>query len=279
MEVQALLARSLQFADDGDWATAAEVLREQLSDFEEDAAVHCWLAVAERELGQEGVAYELFKKALSLGPEDPTVLATIGNGIAAFDDPEAVDALKNAALMGPDLSLTRLLYGAYLSREGFHEWAIEQLIAAREIDSSDPQIAYEMGVAYALSGDIDRATDVMAEAVTLDPDDGWTRVVFGLLLLEDGRAEEASGELSEGAHRLPEDIEAQMLAALAAAAVGLDDIAYEMVERGRMRAADGDLALVSSVEEHVDSGADVSAIFLAEDVAPDALRSRLLERP
>jgi len=279
MELEALLARSLEFADEADWATAAEVLREHLPEFEDDPAIHCWLAVAERELGQEGVAYELFRKALSLGPEDPTVLATIGNGIAAFDDPDALDALKNAALMGPDLSLTRLLYGAYLSREGFHEWAIEQLTAARELDSGDPQIAYEMGVVYALSGDIDRATDVMAEAVTLDPDDGWTRVVFGLLLLEDGRAEEAAGELSEGAHKLPEDIEAQMLAALAAAAVGRDDIAYEMVERGRLRAAEGDLALVSSVEEHVDGGPEVSATFLTEDVAPEALRSRLLERP
>ena len=185
MDLDTLLQRALSLADDGDWVSAAELLREQLGDFGDEASLHCALGVAERELGNTGLAYECFKKALQLQPEDPYVLATAGNGVALFDDPDAMEALKSAALLAPDLPLTRMLYGAYLAREGFHDWAVEQLEAARELDPTDSQIAYELGVAFALSGHVGPSARSLAEAVRLDPRDGWTRVLYGLVLLED----------------------------------------------------------------------------------------------
>ena len=102
MDLDTLLQRALSLADDGDWVSAAELLREQLGDFGDEAALHCALGVAERELGNAGLAYECFKKALQLQPEDPYVLATAGNGVALFDDPDAMEALKSAALLAPD---------------------------------------------------------------------------------------------------------------------------------------------------------------------------------
>ncbi len=279
MELEALLERALGHADEGDWTSAAELLREHVDEHSEEAAVYCWLAVAERELGHDGISYELFKKALSLEPQDPYVLATAGNGVATFDDPDAMEALKTAALIAPDVPVARLLYGAYLAREGFHELALEQLGAARDLDSEDPQIAYELGVAHALAGALDRACDVLGEAVSLAPDDGWNRAVFGLVLLENGQMEEAAGELSEAARLRPEDVEAQVLAAAAAAATGRVGLAYEMIERARLRAIDGDLALLSSLEDRIDEGPEASARLLTDTLAPDALRSRLQERP
>jgi len=136
-----LLERAWALGDEGDWQGAAEMLRDNLEEFDEDPAMHCWLGVAERELGLDGVAYERFRRALALGPEDPYVLATAGNGVAAFDDPEAEQALRTAALVAPGVAVTRLLYGAYLSREGMVEQALTELGAAREIDPDDPQIA------------------------------------------------------------------------------------------------------------------------------------------
>jgi hypothetical protein len=57
MELQALLDRALALADEGDWEGMAALLREHLAEHEGEPAVHCWLGVAERELGMEGVAY------------------------------------------------------------------------------------------------------------------------------------------------------------------------------------------------------------------------------
>lgn len=279
MELQALLDRVLNLGEEMDWEGAAELLREHLAEFDEVPAVHCALGVAERELGMEGVAYERFKRALALNPEDPYVLATAGNGIAAFDDPDAESALRAAAILGPDVAQARLLYGAYLSREGFVADGLRELEAARTLDRDDAQIAYELGVARYLGGDLDGAIDALGDAVSLDPEDGWPRMVFGLVLLEADRFEEAVGELSEGAHLHPEDVEAQMAASLAAAAAGNEDLAYTMLERARMRADEEDNAVLITVEDRVDSGAEAARALLMEELAPDLLRRRVQVRP
>ncbi|MGD8318881.1 MAG: hypothetical protein PVJ02_00455 [Gemmatimonadota bacterium] len=279
MDLEALLERALTLADEGDWQNMADLLREHLGEHEAAPAVHCWLGVAERELGLDGIAYERFRRALALGPQDPYVLATAGNGVAAFDDPDAEQALRTAALTAPQVALTRFMYGAYLSREGFVPQALEELEAARALDVNDAQIAYELGVARYLGEDRDGAVDALADAVRLDPDDGWSRIVLGLVLLEADRWEEATGELSEGSQRRPEDVEAQLAASLAACAAGSEDLAYEMLERGRMRADEEDRALLLAVEERIDLGADAARRLLTDELAPDLLRRRLQERP
>jgi predicted Zn-dependent protease len=279
VDASQLLERVHTLAEEGDWTAAAELLREHLADFDDDPAVHTWLGVAERELGMEGVAYERFKRALALEPTDPYVLATAGSGIAAFDDDDAERALRTAALTAPEVSLARLMYGAYLVREGFVDDGVKELLAAREIDPDDAQIAYELGVGLALAGRPDQAADAMGDAVRMDPEDGWVRTVFGLVLLESGRPDEAAGELISGARLAPEDVDAQVVAALAAAANGLDDVAWEMLERARMIAVEGDMVLVDDVEERIDAGEGAASSMLTEDFAPDMLRTRLRERP
>jgi len=279
MDSAELLGRAHTLADEGDWEGMADLLRDNLADFDEEPAVHCWLGVAERELGMSGVAYERFKRALALEPTDPYVLATAGNGIAAFDDPDAERALRTAALTAPEVPLARLLYGAYLSREGFLEDSVRELTTARDLDADDPQIAYELGVAYALAGRWDDAADGLADAVRMDPEDGWVRVVFGLVLVEAARPEEAAGELMAGARLSEGDVDAQLAAALGAAAIGQDGVAYEMIERARLRASADDVAMVAAIEDRVDAGAEAAEQLLREDFGPDLLRVRLQERP
>ncbi|MDA0328688.1 MAG: hypothetical protein O2958_06735 [Gemmatimonadetes bacterium] len=279
MERDELLERAIALGEDEDWQGAADLLREYLDDFDDDPAVHCSLGVAERELGMEGVAYERFKRALALEPVDPYVLATAGSGLAYFDDPDAETALRAAALTAPHLVVGRLAYGAYLAREGLLEDALRELLAAREIDADDPQIAYELGVAYALAEDYDLSTDALADAVRLDPDDGWSRTVLGLVLVEADRVEEGTAELIAGARRGEDDLDAHLLAALAASATGREEWAYVMLERARLNATEDDLGMVSSVEDRLEAGHEASESMLLEEFAPKILRMRLHARP
>lgn len=278
-ELQRVLQRAHRHGEELDWDGMAEHLRGALEDFPGDPFVLCWLGVAERELGLEGVAYERFKQCLAAGPEDPHVLATAGNAVAAFDDPAAEPALRTAAMLAPTLPLTRWMYGAYLSREGFPERAIEELEAARELDPDDPVITYELGVAQSLAGDRSAAVDSVYRATELDPEDGWSRVVLGLLLLEDERLEEATAELAAGARHRPQDVEAQLLASLAAAAYGLEDLAWEMLERARQLAEGVDQVQAQVVEDRITSGSDAAVRLLRSQLAPSALRDRLMTRP
>lgn len=279
MSVQQVLEKALGLADEGDWEGMADLLRDNLTDHGGEPAIHCWLGVAERELGLEGLAYERFKRALALGPEDPYVLATAGNGVAAFDDPEAEQALRAAVLMAPEVAVARLLYGAHLAREGLVREALVELEAARDLDQDDSQIAYELGVARCLAGDLEGSVDSLAEAARLNPDDGFGRITLGLVLLEADRWEEALTELSEGAHRDPHDVDAQLLVAVAACALEAEDLAYEMLERGRMRASEEDVVLLSAVEERLDAGPEAARRLLTDDMAPNQLRRRLQIRP
>lgn len=278
-DLDAVLARALRMGDEGDWEGMAHSLAEALESDPDDAYLLCWLGVAERQLGNDGAAYERFKQALAQQPEDPRLLAMAGSGLAAFDDPEAEGVLRTAAMLAPELAITRWSYGAYLSREGFFDLALEELTAARDLDPDDPASWVELGVALALRGALDQAVDAFEEAVRRDPDDGWVRILLGLALLESGRTEEAAGELSLGARALPFDTEAQVLAALAASAAGWDDLAAEMLERGRQTATGRDVGAVDEAEERILEAPERAEAFLMESVAPGAFRERLMVRP
>jgi len=279
MELDDLLQKALRLGEEGDWEGMARELEEALEVFPESPEVHCWLGAAERELGQAGSAYDRFKAALALEPRDPFLLATAGNGLAQFDDPDAESALRAASLLAPDLPLARWLYGAYLSREGLFEEALRELRAAFELDPGDSSIAYELGVALALQGDLEASLEPLARAVQLAPEEGWAQVVLGLVEAELNRMDEATRDLSEGARLRPEDVEAQLLAALAAEAAGYEDLAWEMLERGRQGAEAGDLSLLEAVESRLEEGSGSSGSLLMQDVLPGALRERLMTRP
>ena len=277
--VRALLDDAHRLGDEGDFAGMAEQLRAALPDHPGDPFVLCWLGVAERELGLDGVAYERFRACLAARPTDPYLLATAGSAIAAFDDPEAESALRTAALLAPDLPLARWLYGAWLIREGMIDDGMRELDAARELDPDDAGVRYDRGVGLALSGRRDAAIDELYRAIDLEQGDGWSHVVLGLLLFDEGRADEAAGVLDEGARLRPEDVEAQLIAALAAAAAGAEGTALEMVERARQWAEGGDRALVDEIETRIDEGAEEARAWLAEQLGPASLRDRMMSRP
>ena len=279
MDAEALLKGALERGEEGDWDGMARELMEALESQPEDPAILCWLGVAERELGLPGSAYDRFKEALSHGPEDPNVLATVGNGLAQFDDPDAEAALRSASLLAPDLALARWLFGAYLSREGLFEDAIRELTAAAELAPDDAVVAYEMGVALALQGEMEKSLEAFTRSVELDQGEGWGQVVMGLVEAELDWMEEAARDLSEGARFRPLDVEAQFLAALAAGAAGFEDLAYEMMERGRQSALPGDLPLLEMVETRLEEGTESAKAFLLQEILPGALRERLMNRP
>lgn len=277
--LDAILNQARELGEEGDFAGMAERLREELESYPEDPALLCWLGIAERELGLDGIAYERFKQALAQDPEDPHVLATAGGALAHFDDPDAETALRVAAVTAPDLSLARWMYGAYLSREGFHPEARKELDAALALDPENPVVRYESGVAHALAGESDAALDDLARAVEMAPDDGWARVLLGLLLVEMDRTDEALTDLDLGARTREDDVEAQLVTALAHAAAGDEASAWEFVERARFRAQGTDTLTADAVEERLGQGADAALDLLRQTLAPSMLRERLRTRP
>lgn len=276
-DVAEILNHALQLGEEERWPEMAEALTLALRDVPDDPYVLCWLGVAEREMGRDGVAYEFFQRAWKEDPLDPELLAMIGSGLAAFDDPEAEAALRAAALTGPDVPIARLQYGGYLARNGMFDQAMHHLQAAAELDPDDPAIHGEVGIAYALHNQLTEAGSAMETALELAPDDSWTRVLLGLVQLETGEIEPAAEQLIRAAEERPEDAEAQVLAALAAAAAGWDDTAHQIIARVEFSAEQVDEELLDEARDRIDEGGETALSFLNETVGPVALRDRLTQ--
>lgn len=286
-EVDALLQKALVLASEGAWSQVAELLRDELETHAEDPYLNCWLGMAERELGMDGLAYERFKRSLAADPRDPVLLATAGNALAAFDDPAAEAALRTAALLAPRLPQARWMYGAYLAREGLLEEAIGELDVAVELDPDDPVIHTERGVALALLERMEEAEASFARATELDEEDGWSLGLLALARLESGRlrgtmeedVEEAAHFFDQAARLRPHDLELQLLAALALSVAGQGFRGEEMLERARIHLEDLDRELMLEVEEQLEAGETASLRFLVDSLAPSSFRERLMQRP
>ena len=276
--VEAVLQAAFRCAEEGEWDRAAELLTEGLLEDPEDPYLLNWLGLVEQELGLDGLAYERFRRAIDSGSNDPILLATAGSALALFDDSSAGPALRTAALLAPQMSEVRWRYGAYLSREGLLDEALEELDTASNLDPDDPVIQLERGVAQALKGDFASARLSFDRSVTLDRANGWGLVLLGLIAVEEGDLEAAVVALDEGARIRHDDPEAQLLAALALHASGWDDRAYEMLERGRMGPEGLDTRLADYAEVEMESAPGASLEFLKDSLGPSALRERLMVR-
>jgi tetratricopeptide (TPR) repeat protein len=278
-ELERELTRALSFGDEGDWEGMADLLGTLLEEAPEDSTILCWLGVAEHGMGLGASAYDRFKACLSFDPTDPYILATAGMGLARYDDPDAESALRNAAVVGPNVVQARVAYGGYLAREGMSKDAMEHLDAALAMAPDDPEVLTERGVALALAGRQDEAAESFHAAWELEQDDGWARSLAGLAELEAGRFEEAVGDLMAAVALCPDDVEIALATALAASAIGRDDLAYEALEGARMRAEGLDASEVVAAEELIDEGAEASRNYLTQEFVPGIYRQRLMERP
>ena len=278
IDMEEVLRQALELGEDERWDEMATVLSEAIEASEEDDPVLlCWLGVAESELGNDGAAYEAFRRCIDQQPTDPHVLALAGAGLAEFDDPDAETALRAAALSAPDLLMARLNYGAYLSRAGLHDEAFQQLGAARDIAPDDAIVRGELGAAHLLKGDREAALPEFEEALALAPDDSWTRLLYGLTLMELDRHDEGAEELVRAAREREGDAEAMAIGALAAAIAHWDDAAEDLLARAEYAVEGADVKMLEEVEAAVRGGADTARRMLRATLGPSALRERLAQ--
>jgi tetratricopeptide (TPR) repeat protein len=276
MDVEDVLEQAQQLGDEGRWDEVAGLLAQAVREQEEpDPALLCYLGMAERELGNNEAAYEAFKQCLAAEPVDPHLLAIAGSGLAAFDDQDAERALRAAALSAPDVAFTRLSYGAYLAREGLYKEAIEHLQAAVRLEPENPAAHSELGTAHALQKDWRAAAAAMERTLELAPDDSWTRLLLGLVYNELDDPELAAETLIQAADERPDDGEAQVLASLAAAAVGWDSAALDVLARAEYAHEPPDPDTIMEAEEALEAGVDEARDLLMDTFGPAALHDRL----
>ena len=272
------LTEAAKLAEEGDPGAAFELLLGLEQSNPDDPTLLCMLGVIAGEADAAGMAYDYFRRCLATQPEDPHLLATLGTGLARYDDPDAESVLRLAAVTAPTLALARFRYGSYLAREGQLELAAEELGAAAELEPENAEIKREMGVARLLAGADASAIEALEDAAALAPDDAEIRLLHALALLRQGGIAEAAEELHGSSLAVPDDAELQLLAALACAAQSWDGEAWDALARAEGSSSPAESALLREVEEAIDAGPDAAHSFLVAQLAPALLRERLFAR-
>ncbi|HET7462723.1 MAG TPA: hypothetical protein VFJ82_15820 [Longimicrobium sp.] len=272
-----LVAEAQALGGEDRWDEARDLLLEALPDHPDDALLLCWLGIASERLGEEGEAYEFFRRTLARQPVDPFILAAAGTGVSMYDDPEAESALRLAAITAPDFAFARSAYGAYLAREGLFDEALKELTAARDLAPDDGAIRAELGVAMLLAGKTEPGIAEVEEALS-HADESWLRGVYALALLETSRTEEGAEQLYQVSRDRLDDLEIHLLSALASAAEGWEDEAWAAIARAEEAAEALDADLIAEVEEAVGDGPEAARDFLREQLGPTLLRDRLQQR-
>lgn len=275
--LQLRLQEASELSDEGSWAEAFEILRDEEERFPRDPTLLCMLGVAASEVDAGGLAYDYFRRCLAEQPSDPFLLVPLGTGLARYDDPDAEGVLRLAVLSAPELPVTHLHYGAYLAREGQLQLAREELTTARQLDPNDPQIARELGVVHLLGGRMTEALDDLEQATQLAGDDAEIRLFYGLALVHAGRLDEAAEELYHAATELTADGEVQLVAALSCATQQWWEQAWDALARADLAEISADPQLKEEVEEALEAGNEEAEALLREELAPSMLRFRLQE--
>ena len=82
--VQDVVAQAQSLGEDERWDEAYRVLLDALGDAGDDPLLLTWAGLAAQRLGEEGEAYEHFRRALAGQPQDPFILAAAGSGVAMY---------------------------------------------------------------------------------------------------------------------------------------------------------------------------------------------------
>jgi predicted Zn-dependent protease len=152
---------------------------------------------------------------------------------------------------------------------------LEQLRGALELTPDDPVVRAELGAAHVMAGASADGLPELEEAMALAPDDSWTRLLYGLVLVEMERMEEGAEELVRAARERDGDAEAMVVGALAAAAVGWADPAEDLLASAEYAVEGVDVKMLDEAETAVRGGEETARRLLRRSLGPSVLRERL----
>lgn len=161
-----------------------------------------------QETGEVDEAIRLLSAAVRHSPPDETgALEDLGLlHLQTGGQDKAEDLLRRAVAINPTslVALSRL--ASTLLTCGRASEAVGVLARARELDSSDPRIAYAHAHALLEDGEFDRAIEVADETLALREEDPATLLVKGVALYKLERHDDAEQVLQKVASLLPTEI-------------------------------------------------------------------------
>jgi TolB-like protein/Tfp pilus assembly protein PilF len=156
------LARASEF--EYDWSAAEKEFQKGLALNPEDEMAHRWYASYLMRVGRPEEALAENQRALNLDPISPYMAQGMAGSLdysRRYDD--AIERYREELVLEPNSGLAHRGLGIAYIHKGMRSQGIAELQVARKLMEEDSSVMGYLGYAYALSGDEDRAREVLRE--------------------------------------------------------------------------------------------------------------------
>jgi predicted Zn-dependent protease len=226
------------------------------------------------DMGRDAEGAGHLERSLPSDPDNAAALYALGRAYLRLHRPEEVSVASRLESLPAGRRLAHLLRGLSRLERGESRSALDELQAAAALDGELPELQVSLGIAYLRAGQrtearasferelarsasdarslyylafldheegrLDQARGRLDTLLSFDPGSGPGNALLGRILLQDGRALEASRALELAVARDPEDSTRHYLLARAYQALGRrEDAAREFAQVQRLK--DGEL--------------------------------------
>jgi tetratricopeptide (TPR) repeat protein len=285
--------------DKKDYPTAIKCYSGYLAQKPDDAGIHFQLGYAYTAARDPENAAKEYRRATELDPKMLPAYVNLGLALLDKQPAEAVTPLRQAVELAPDASRPKVLLGVALEKSGDAAGAVEQLRAARDLDSSNIDIQLELARALLLAQHYDEAEKEFRAALALRPDSGMAHYGLAECLLQQKKNEEAAAELATYLQSSPKDAVARVKRASLLTDLGKNDEALAELDRAaairpetpetlklrslvafRLKNYDASLAALQKLEAATPSDTDIHArighVLLEKKDYPGAVKELVI---
>ena len=192
VSIAAIAFGGATFARNRDYSTALSLWLDTIEESPNNARAHYWAAKAYHDLKNYGAAIDHYKTSMMIDPHSELHHIGLGNlYVDLVRIPEAIEEFRLAYKYAPTNLFTLSTLGSLLMREGRAAEAASYLDKAGRISKGDPHILRGLAMAYAASGDLNRAIPTMNLVISSGEPPLFVYMEFGGMLESAGRKREA----------------------------------------------------------------------------------------
>ena len=138
-------------------------------------------------------AVEAFQRALNLAPDNPETKFNLGLALIQKGDlVSAVEHLREFSRSAPDFFQARMAYGTALAESGKHQAAVEEFAAAQRIDPQSVDAAQALADALRAAGKPEASIPHLQRVAELRPYDLDLQLSLGVAYAESNLLEKAT---------------------------------------------------------------------------------------
>ncbi|HEU0224037.1 MAG TPA: tetratricopeptide repeat protein [Steroidobacteraceae bacterium] len=120
--------------------------------------------------GDAAEAEAAYRRALALAPQSPDALMGLAQALAASGKAaEAEETFRRAIASQPSYAAAHNAYGNFLFTLGRAKDAVTAYERTTELTPDNPDAFNNLGIAYMLTGDFDRASRALAQSLAIEP--------------------------------------------------------------------------------------------------------------